>query len=262
MAKPGTKVWFIIPDTHIPEHDQAAVACMMRAHAVIKPNYTLHLGDLMDCGMFSSHAKRTISETLAYDFKEQEVDPTNKFFDRLQKNTKEHTYYLLGNHEERIERWAASNGQTALAVYSILSPTNTIARGRKNFTMIPYSVPTGDRMGYVQLAPDLVAVHGWSFAKNAAQVHLAKSRSKSIIFGHTHRAQLEGGRDPWTGKPVKAFSPGTLSKLAPLYAVGGSPTDWVHGFAIVYVGKNSWTEYIVNIDNGYCVLPDGKEIRA
>lgn len=263
MAKPGSVTWFIFPDTHIPEHDEAALACAMKAHAFIKPDFSLHLGDLMDCGMFSQHSKRTIPESLAYDFKEQEVDPTNAFWDKVQKNTKRHSYYLLGNHEERVERWAAGQGQTALSVYSILSPVSTIAKGRKNFTMIPYSVPTGDRMGYVEIVKDeLVAVHGWSFAKNAAQIHLARSRSRSIVYGHTHRMQMEGGRDTWDGTPVKAFSPGCLSKLQPLYAVGGAPTDWVHGFAIVYVGKHSWTEYIVQIYNGKCVLPDGTEIKA
>lgn len=257
----NTKIWFVIPDCHIPEEDKDAMACMMKAHSLIKPDYTIQLGDLLDCAMFSMHPKRSISESLAYDFKTMELDPANLFWDQLQKDTRIHSYYLLGNHSDRIERWASTAGQTAQSIFSMLSPVNTIAKGRKNFTVVPYQVPTGDRMGYVQIAPDLVAVHGWSFARNAAQVHLQKSRSKSVVYGHTHRAEMIASRDPWTGTPIKAFSPGCLSKLQPLYAHGGSPTDWSHGFCIIYVGQKSWTDYIIQIFNGGCVLPDGREIR-
>jgi predicted phosphodiesterase len=260
--KTTSKLWFFFPDIHFPEHDEEAVACAMAAHRVLKPTNTVMLGDVMDCGIFSAHTKRTIPETLAYNFKEQEIDPVNSLLDDIQKQTKSHTYYLQGNHEERIERWAVNNGQVALSLFDLLNPMHTIAKGRKNFTMIPYSVPTGDRMGYVQITSDLVAVHGWSFARHAAQIHLEKSRSRSIVFGHTHRHQVASGRDPWTGKSIRAFSPGCLSKLQPLYMTGGNPTDWSQGFAMVYVGRNSWTEYCVTIENGKCVLPDGREISA
>lgn len=260
--KKTSKLWFIWPDTHFPEQDDEAVACALAAHKILEPDYTVFLGDIMDCGVFSQHSKRTIDDSIAYSFKEKEVDPVNELIDTVQKHTKKHTYYLCGNHEERVERWAVNNGQVALGVYDLVNPMKTISKGRKNFTMVPYSVPIGDRMGYVQIAEDLVAVHGWSFAKHAAQIHLERSRTRSIVYGHTHRHQVATGRDPWTGKPIKAFSPGCLSKLQPLYAVGGAPTDWSHGFAIIYVGRKSWTEYCVSIENAKCVLPDGREISG
>jgi len=263
MPKSKTsKLWFFFPDIHIPEHDEAALEVALRAHEKLKPDNTVFLGDVMDCGLFSAHSKRSIPESLAYDFKEKEIDPTQALLDRAQKSTKGTTHYLCGNHEERIQRWAANNGQIALSLYKMLDPCEFLSKGRKNFKIVPYSIPTGDRMGYVQVAPDLVAVHGWSFAKNAARVHMDRSRSRSIIYGHTHRAQSESGRDPWTGGPIKAWSPGCLSKLQPLYAVGGTPTDWSHGISIVYVGRDSWTEYSISITNGSCVLPNGSEIKV
>lgn len=263
------KLWFIFPDIHFGEHDAGALELATQAHEILKPTDTLFLGDVLDCGIFSGHDKRTIKEDEAYDYKEVEVDPCNQLIDRVQANTKNMTYFLEGNHEARIERWAVKNGRTSKALYNLISPWTTIGKGRKNFKMIPYTVPTGLRRGYVQLVPQsktmktggLVAVHGWSFAKNAARIHLDKSRSQSIVFGHTHRQQVEVSRDPWTGQLVKAFNPGTLSKLEPLYAVGGTPSDWSHGFAIVYVGKYSWTEYIISIVNGACVLPDGRQLK-
>lgn len=270
MAKDKAKLWFIFPDIHLPDQDDAALACALKAHEKLKPDYSLFLGDVLDCAVFSTHPKRKISENQAYDFKKMEVDPCNKMLDRVQKNTKVHTYFLEGNHEERIERWATSAGGVGESLFSAISPMTQLGANRKNFTMIPYSPHTGDRMGFVQIVKPsdqmksggLVAVHGWSFSKHAAYVHLEKSRSQSIVFGHTHRAQTIVDRDPWTGAPIKAFNPGTLSKLQPIYMTGGSPSAWSHGFGIIYVGTRSWTEYMINVNNGYAVLPDGTEVRA
>lgn len=270
VKKPGrdSKLWFWFPDIHFPDQNPEALAVAMAAHRTLQPDYTGFLGDVLDCEIFSAHAKKTIQEAQTYDYKELELDPCNKMLDEVQKNTN-FTYFLEGNHEQRIERWAVNNGRVGESIYQLISPRETIARGRENFKMIPYEVPTGLRRGFVQIvAPTkkmrtggLVAVHGWSFAKHAAYVHLEKSRSQSILFGHTHRAQTITSRDPWNGSLIKSFNPGTLSQLQPRYAHGGSPSDWSHGFAIIYVGSESWTEYIISIVDGRCVLPDGRELR-
>jgi len=268
LTKPNkhSQLWFAFPDIHFPEHSPEALELALQAHQILKPTHSLFLGDVLDCGIFSNHSKKTIQEDEAYNYKEKELDPCNEMLDRVQKNTKIKTYYLCGNHEQRIERWAVRNGQSSKSLYKLISPEATIAKGRDNFEMIPYEVPTGYRRGFVQIATQkkmsgLVAVHGWSFARGAAKIHLDKSRSQSILFGHTHRQQVEVSRDPWTGHIIKAFNPGTLSKLEPLYAVGGAPGDWSWGFALIYVGSTTWTEYMINIVNNACVLPDGRELR-
>ena len=256
---PEIKLWIAFPDTHFPEQDEEALEVALRVHETLNPNYTIHLGDLMDCAMFSDYAKRTIPETVANDFKSLEVDPTNAFWDRVQENTLEHCYYILGNHEARLERWAARNGQIALGLFNLIDPVNTVGKHRKDFTVIPYT--DGNNLGgAVHITKDLVAVHGFSIAKHAAAAHLGKSRTKSILYGHTHRDQRDTSRDPWSDRIIKAFSPGCLSKLQPLYA-HGSPSDWTHGINLVYVCGDSWTEYVININNGSCVLPDGREIK-
>lgn len=264
-------LWFVFPDIHFPDQDEVALELALKAHEILNPEYSLFLGDVLDCGLFSSHAKKTISEAQGYDFKEMEIDPCNAMLDRVQANTKKFTHYLEGNHEQRIERWAVNNGRVGESLYHLISPRQTLWKNpkRTNFKITPYDVPVGNRMGYVQVVKPsprmksggLVAVHGWSFAKHAARVHLELSRSQSVIHGHTHRMQLDVSRDPWTGAPIKAMSPGTLAKLQPVYAHGGRPSEWSHGFALIYVGRNTWTEYLINIVNGSCVLPDGREIR-
>ena len=267
--KSTSKLWFWFPDIHFPDQDEEALEVALAAHRILQPTHSGFLGDVLDCDIFSAHSKKTIQEAQTQDFRKLELDPCNKMIDEVQANTKSTTYFLEGNHEQRIERWAVNNGRVGESIYDLISPQATIARGRKDFEMIPYEVPSGLRRGFVQIAPatakmktgGLVAVHGWSFAKHAAYVHLEKSRSQSVLFGHTHRAQSITSRDPWTGNLIKSFNPGTLSHLQPTYAHGGSPSDWSHGFCLIYVGAESWTEYCVSIVKGRCVLPDGREIR-
>lgn len=264
------KLLFAFPDIHFPDQDPVALELALKAHEILNPEISLFLGDVLDCGLFSTHPKRTIHEAQGYNFNRLEVQPCNEMLDTVQKNTKEHTYFLLGNHEARLEAWAVKNGLVGESIYELVSPEFTlmVQPARENFTMIPYNVPSGDRMGFVQLVKPskkmksggLVAVHGWSHCKNAARKHLEISRSQSIIHGHTHRMQLEVSRDPWTNTPIKAMSPGTLAKLQPVW-LHGSPTEWCQGFLLIYIGQTSWTEYLINIANGSCVLPDGREIR-
>jgi len=261
----------IFPDVHFPEHDPEALEVVKAAARVLQPDNSIFLGDILDCETFATHAKKTIPIEYAKGFKELEVDPCNAFLDEIQKHTTQHTYLLEGNHEQRIERWAANNGKVSESIYSLISPEHLVAKHRNNFSFVPYvyKQPTGEIKGFVQLVKPakkmktggLVAVHGWSYAKHASSIHLEKSRSQSIVYGHTHRAQSTTSRDPWTGALIKAWSPGTLSKLQPIYAHGGAPSDWSHGFGVVFAGSTSWTEYTISIVKGGCVLPDGREIK-
>lgn len=267
-AKGTASLWFAFPDIHFPMQDKTALKVALEAHKILNPEYTIVLGDMLDCSIFSSHANKTIAEAQGYDFKKVELDPANKLISEIQANTKQHTFFLEGNHEWRVERWACNNNRVGESIYDLISPKNTLSAGRNNFSYIPYTPVAGNMSNYLQIAPaskkmrsgGLVAVHGWSHCKHSSYRHLELSRSQSILHGHVHRQQSVATRDPWSGNVVKAFCPGTLSTLQPLYAHGGTPTDWVHGFSLIYVGVTSWTEYNVTIVNGRCVLPDGREI--
>lgn len=263
MAKTfNKKLVFVFPDTHIPYQDKRALKCALKAHALLRPGRTVHLGDLIDCAAFSAHGDRSVREIKVYDFLRDELGPANEFIDACQKNTGQYIQ-IEGNHEYRVERWALRQGITGVSVYDLISPKVHLSKGRKNFKWVPYA-DVAAPMSYYQITSKLVAVHGWSFAKNAAQVHLDKARSMSMVYGHTHRHQVASTRDPFSKRVIRAFNPGTLSKLQPLYFVGGSPTDWSHGFGLIYCDKNGrdFSEYNITIHNGTCVLPDGRKITA
>jgi len=263
MAGLNPKAVVISPDKHFPHHDPVALEVFEKAHAAIKPGLTVDLGDIIDGSSFGTHGKRKLSEAEAADFIQTEIEPARKHHDRLLKNTAK-VVQLEGNHEYRVERWAIANGFAGAAAFHALDPRRLLGdgRSRSEWQWIPYIDESKQVSGY-RITKDLLAVHGWSFAKHAAHVHMERGRGMSVIFGHTHRMQYHVSRDHFHNRIIRAMTPGCLCKLQPLYTMGNQPpTEWVHGFAIVYVGRRSWSEYLVKIEGNSCVLPDGREIRV
>jgi hypothetical protein len=271
----------VLPDRHVPHQDPAALACVLATAAVWDPDEIVVLGDWLDAALFSSHAKLSLAEDCAHGFLASEVGPVNAILDTLQSRGKGRAArplrYLEGNHEQRIERWAANaGGKLGADLYKLASPRHLIERrvdadgyahgARKSFTWIPY---IGAKCyshyqiaaGGAECSP-LVAIHGWSWGANFAAANMARARNVSVVCGHTHRAQSVTGRDPLTRATIKSWSPGCLAQLVMPYAAN-APSDASHGLSLVYVGQHSWTDYTIEITNqGRAILPDGMEVRA
>lgn len=120
---------------------------------------------------------------------------------------------------------------------------------------------------YVQIAPDLMAIHGDVVRKNggySARGMLDKYYH-SLIMGHTHRLGMTAQRIPGIGgredKQVVAWEMGCLCDLNPLYA---SAPNWQNGFGIVAVsGDGDYSVEPVMIQNGVaCVSTLGCTIKA
>ena len=104
-------------------------------------------------------------------------------------------------------------------------------------------------------------VHGWCANKYAAQRHLDLAKPYSIIYHHTHRAEMRFATMA-DGKLCQAMCAGCLCRKQPKYATNGQPSEWTHGFWVAYLGHKSFTMYPVTIVKGCAVMPDGKEIRV
>jgi len=255
----GYHMVMVMPDLHIPYHDQAALLCAMKAHEYLQPKRTVLLGDWLDAEPFKSFETRTLVESRMHDFKKDEVDPCNKILDSLQKNSSL-VVYIEGNHEFRIEKAAArAKGVGVASVYSLISPRNLLSEGRKNFIWVPYS----KTLSHYKITDDLWAMHGWSFSKHVAEYHLNQLASVSCVFGHVHRQQSASRRCKVNDKQIKAWSPGCLCDRQPIWGTQ-QPTDWIHGFSILYVKNDNshWFEYTITIENGMCILPGGKLIKG
>lgn len=256
---PGSHLVAILPDLHIPYQDKRALDCVMKALMYLRPYKTVILGDWLDCDSFSKHPKKSLREMKAARYKRDEIDPCNELLDEIQRWTIE-TKFVEGNHEFRVERFAVEFGSSlGPDIYDLMSPQTLLSAGRQNFEWIPY----GDNLPHLEITPNLWAIHGWYHNRHSAAKHLDAAKTVSLVHGHTHRQQLAATRNIVTGDVHKAWSPGCLSQLQPTY-MHQNPTEWVHGFSLVYVGADplDWTEYIITIENGRCILPDGKEIVA
>lgn len=265
--KAGNHLVLCYPDVHFPYHDEAAVGCMLHVVELLKPEYVVGLGDLLDAGKFSSYPKKTLREAVTRNFKESEIKPANAMLDRIQRYAKK-LVVIEGNHEARIEAMAARLGKDAPdlcdlispeELYDLISPKALLSAGRSNFTWVPYH----DELSHYAIAKNLWAIHGTYFGTHAAYAHLQAYKPLSVIFGHIHRMQSYTTRDPMTRKVIKAWSPGCLSKLQPLYQMN-SPTSWAHGISLIYVKDNrqEFTEYNCVIQDGEVVLPGGRTVKA
>jgi hypothetical protein len=138
-------------------------------------------------------------------------------------------------------------------------PSDYVRENVKDLEFVEF-IPVQERLSIFNLHPRLVCCHGWAANKYAARRHLELSRTKSVLYFHTHRSQWDVTRDPHSGRIIEAMSPGCLCKLTPIWK-HGQPTDWVHGFWLGYLGRRTYTAFNVRIEQGRAVLPDGTEVR-
>lgn len=244
----------VFGDVHFPQQDDKALEVLRKVVQDTKPDLVVCLGDVLDCKAFSTHSPDIEGDTPYH----HELEQANRLFDFIQKYSKK-LVMLEGNHEYRVVRYAARE-RAGRASLSLLSPRKNLGKGRRNFEYVPYDGKKGMYAHYA-ISPSLAAVHGWSFAQDATRQHLKLSQGRSIVHGHTHRADHVMSQKVWSPGTVEAMSAGCLCDLVPTYNAG-SPVTWVHGFVQGFVGTKSHTLYFVPIVDGACVMPSGREVKA
>lgn len=255
----------VLPDLHVPNHDEACVEIVIKAAEVIRPDEVVILGDWIDGEAVSSHPPTSMDEDPSV--LQDDYVTVNSIMDRISKAARGCSFsYIEGNHEQMCERAAIKmGGALGSSFYRALSPENCIAKARTDTKWIGYAKK---ELSFHKITEDLIAVHGWSASMHAAAAHLRKSRTVSVVYGHTHRLESKATRDPITGRPIQAFSPGCLCKMQPYYAHRNGPTEWTQGIAVVYVGRSGdWTNttHIIKptaSGGKFAVLDGGKEVRV
>lgn len=229
----------IVPDSHGAHIDWPAAEAFLRDLKRLDPGEVVLLGDHLDCGgIFSSHARsytHELTESYAEDCKQ-----ANRFLDRIQTAApRAAIHYLEGNHEARVERWAASqfaSQSDAETLLDALGPVKALAlrdRGiryyRRSKMYHGVTVPGTIKLGKCYFT------HGIGHGTHAAATHLARFGA-SVVFGHVHRSQSVVNRTV-KAEGHGAWSVGCLTKLAPLY-MHTTPTNWTHGFGVQFVAKS------------------------
>ena len=256
MTKAKSKTMLAFGDVHIPHANERAVEVFCRVAERLRPDLIVCLGDLLDCGQFSWHPPtHGVPETDYVD----DLNSANKLLDRLQKVCGR-LVVIEGNHEYRLDRWAVATAE-GRGAYSMLAPRIRLTRGRSKCTYVPYGSARGTYPHYA-INSRIISVHGWSYARHATKNHLQISQGKSVIHGHTHRADASIVQNVWSsGKIIQARSAGCLCKPVPLYGTG-RPVEWINAFIVGYLGRRSDSLYTVPIMDHRCILPDGAEVAA
>lgn len=250
---------FAFPDIHWPNRDERALSIAVSAHASMQPDVTVIGGDIFDATPFSRWARTPGDLTHYRTFASEELLPVCEFLNGLSKNT-DKLVWLEGNHDVWINRWIANlPGIERLGPGLVRTPSEYVREHVPGIEIVPYT-PIIEQLSAYELHPRLCTCHGWAANKYAARRHLELSRTKSVLYFHTHRSQWDVTRDPHTGAIVEAMSPGCLCKLTPIWK-HGTPTDWVHGFWLGYLGKRTYTAFNVRIEMGRAVLPNGEEVK-
>jgi len=255
MAKAHSKTMLAFSDVHIPHQNPRAVEVFCRAAERIRPDLIVCLGDLLDCGQFSAHPPTYGMPETDY---VEDLRQANALLDRLQ-GACDRLVIVEGNHEYRLDRWAAATAE-GRGAYTMLAPRTRLTDGRK-CTYVRYGSANG-AYPHHRVNSRIIAVHGWSYARHATKQHLQISQGRSVIHGHTHRADASIVQSIWSaGKVIQARSTGCLCKPIPLYGTG-RPVEWVNAFVLGYLGRRSDTLYTIPIMDSRCILPDGAEVAA
>lgn len=251
-------VRLIVPDSHGAHVSWPAAEAMLRDAKALGVGQIVLLGDHMDCGgTFSAH-QRTYTNELAETY-EDDAKQANRLLDALAKACpKAESWYLEGNHEQHVERWASraftsrKDAEGLLERYAPERVLNLRERGikyvKRSRHYMGLSIPGAIKLG------KCFFVHGISHSKHAAYQHLIRFGA-SVVHGHTHRSESVISRTV-TSDGHGAWCPGTLAKLQPLYK-HTQPTEWTHGYALQFVSRSGRFMHLqVPIYRGESLLSD------
>lgn len=229
----------LIPDSHGIHIDIKAAGEFLEDVRALDPDEIVWLGDHLDCGgVFSTH-QRNFTAEMSESYQEDAL-AANYLLDGVVKRApRAHQWYLEGNHEGHVERWASRlfhHKKDADALIERFGPAEVLQLKRRG---IPYyrrgeryqgvSIPGTIRLGKCYFT------HGISAATHTASMHLQRFGA-NVVFGHVHRSQALVERTV-SSDGYGAWCPGTLAKLQPLYQ-HTSPSRWTHGYGVQFVAPS------------------------
>lgn len=249
-ARVGDRVWrdirsptaprkvAFIPDTHVPNHDEAAWELMLKALRAFNPDTVVILGDFADFEPVSAHPRKPRSEQ----FLISDLGPIASALHDLDEIGPLHKIYVMGNHEFRLERYISKNAPALDGLFSYEKWLED-----QNWEVVPYL--STYKLGKLNITHD-TGTAGVNAHRDAAAAHMG-----STIVGHSHRLAYEV-RGKVDGVPYLAAMFGWLGDPTKItYLHNARAAHWVHGFGIGYMLPDGVTHVQpVPIIDGKCVV--------
>jgi predicted phosphodiesterase len=237
-AKPRLIVF--VGDEQEPYSDPVLKQLFLRWLAFNKPDEGVHLGDLMDFPTISRHR-----DNPAYNATPQECVNAGYATLRSYREASVGTAwsYLRGNHDDRLraEQLARAERIYGLRPADVDDTEFDQALSLRNLLHLDALQVTyvGDDGQYeqseIEVAPDLVARHGWITGSNSAEKTLRKIGC-DVVVGHTHRQRIHWATEVRRGKTLttQAVESGCMCLVDGGLGYTVNP-DWQNGFATAVV---------------------------
>jgi len=246
------KTALIIPDCHIPYHDQCAYQLMLNVARDLSIDEIVILGDFADFYAISSHGRHPLlMHTLKHEVElvNSKLDELDILFPRAQK------YFIEGNHEHRLERYLSNMASALFGVTETRTLFNLDKRSMWHF------LDYGPNQLHSVLGSYLKARH----EPVASSAKLTAARALcSLVYGHIHRIE-QSHMVGIEGIDHVAFSVGWLGDKTQdlIFGYVKGHHQWQLGFGLVYVDpetKYFYHQKIHILTNGrrYSCVANGK----
>lgn len=241
----------IVPDTHIPFHDERAWELLLKVARGKRPGICIILGDFGDFYSVSSHQKSPKHRNLLL---LDEINAVNRELDRLDaalpKDCKK--YYIQGNHEERLDRYLAAK---APDLYGMIETDKLFELERRGWSYTPYRQ-------HIQVGK-VFYTHDTGKSGAAAHTQAERAFSDNAVIGHTHRMGfcVQGNT---RGAPHVAAMFGWLGDIqaAEYMHLVNARRDWTLGFGTGWMQMDGVTFLQPHPIVNYTACVDGVLYRA
>lgn len=220
-----------VSDVHIPIEHPAALRLMCEAFEWAGVTHFVPGGDILDLHCLSSHDKdpdRTLEAGTLLD----EVEPGRWFLNYLATRP---AYYILGNHEGRLDRFLARPENLALYGNSALA-LRELARIPHGIEILP--VGSDLRLGNLNMSHGDGEFKKSTGGKYPAQKLLEMMPDFSSIVGHLHResvAKRTSLDDNGVKRTRAAWTMGHMSIEEKHYGYVSKHISWQMGFGLIRV---------------------------
>jgi hypothetical protein len=227
--KRAYKTVIVINDTHIPFHDERAMALVFSYIEAVQPQELVINGDWLDCYEVSDFLKDPARGKRLPD----EVRQAVKYLRELRKLApKALITFIDGNHEHRLHKYILRNAQALRGLRGLSIPEQL----EFDALNIAYIHCEADRFidTFKPYCDSRLLVGHFNISRNKSGYtasQLLDQYGTSIIQGHVHSVG-SANKTIVDGKSVMAWENGCLCSLNPSYCI---PRKWMHAFSVILI---------------------------
>lgn len=258
LPESGSKTYFLASDWHSHFSHRASINILYQAAdhnfkiTGVKPTLIIG-GDFLDVDYFFAGSelfqtwiarKDGIDEFFLPKYQEEIEWGMNELM--LAKQHFGEIIFMLGNHEERIDRVKHSITPSLHHLFDLKRDLKLDEMGIK---MIPYN-------HWLDIGPHMTITHGMYHNSTCHKKHYDVSESKSVFFGHIHSHGVVSFTS--RGKIKQSVSLPCMCHLNPVY-LRNAESNWTNGFIQVNMKPNGlFNYYTYQIFDDECVMPHGE----